>query len=139
MPKTDPAKARQLIGALARLAAHPNFTPGADLTEGQFAAMAQDFVTDMDEFTLTEIDSAILTYRQDPRARGFPTPGRLRELASRARADRAAASRPSVNLANVRPCLWWLRPRAFWKPHWSEADIPKGELYQTVDGQWTRA
>lgn len=139
MPKTDPAKARQLIGALARLAAHPNFTPGADLTEGQFAAMAQDFVTDLDEFTLTEIDSAILAYRQDPRARGFPTPGRLRELASRARQDRAAASRPRTNLGDVRPCLWWLRPRALWRPNWRESDIPAGEMYKGEDGQWKKA
>lgn len=137
--KTDPQKARLIVQALAKLAAHSAFAPYGDLTAGQFESMALDFVNDLAEFGMVEIESAIIAYRQDPKAKGFPTPGKLRELATRARAERrmAATPRPAGQTQESRPLRWWYRPRAMWKSHWREDQIPRDEImmYQIWRGK----
>jgi hypothetical protein len=109
------------------LATHPNFQPYGDLSEAQFQAMAQDMVMDLAEFGMSEIESGIIAYRQDPKSKGFPHPGKLRELCSIARRERAAASRPRQAPGKTRPMMWWLQDRRMWKPDWLESDIPAGE------------
>ncbi len=117
------AKRVTIRAGLARMASI--WPPATDMTESQAAQFAEDYITDLAEFSGIEIDSAFLAYRQDPRSTKFPTPGRLRELASRARSDRIAVNQPRIRAA--RPFLWWTKPKCLWKPDWHESEVPAGE------------
>lgn len=120
--------------ALVKIAAI--FPPYQDMTEAQWDQFAEDYITDLSEFAVVEIDSAFLAYRQDPQSKGFPKPGRLRELAGRARADRIAVNQPRI--VGARPFLWWTKPKRLWKESWHESEVPHGEKIRDMPGDSLR-
>lgn len=118
-----------MISLLAKLAAHPQFAPWGETSEVQFQSMAVDIVNDLAEFSLIEIESGIIGYRNNPRSKGFPSPGMLKELCQRARTARQEASRPSLKATvhAARPICWWMKSRRLWRPEWREDEVPSGE------------
>src|SRR4029077_574626 len=59
----------------------------------------------------------------------FPKPGELRarvmdeQRELRARAQYAALPKPGSDV-HRRPIMWHAQPRAMWKPHWRDDEIP---------------
>lgn len=89
-----------------------------------------DFVEDLTEFTVEEIETACRLYRQDGTKQFFPKPGELRSVALKERSDRIAIERlgPPIKNFDSRPIMWWMRRREAWKPHWRESEIPAEEF-----------
>lgn len=112
-----------------------------DFTAEQAKVVIADYVQDLSEFAVCDIEDAIRQYRRDPLAEFFPKPGRLCELCSGARSDRIAREncKPGSAPKNLvpefgesRPIRWWDHPKQLWRPHWKESEIPMAEvkLYQ---------
>lgn len=102
--------------------------------------MALDFIEDLEEFAIPEIEAAIREYRRNPKNKYFPTPGQLRELAiaemrhRNLQQSRGDGLKPQFG--DSRPIRWWYRPREKWNASWREADIPQDEI--TIWQQWRK-
>lgn len=94
--------------------------------------MVADFVQDLEDFPIPEIDQALQAYRRDPASKFFPTPGAIRAIILDGRKERAALERrgPSLGKVESRPLMWWTQSKRFWKPHWREEDIPRDHQAQ---------
>jgi len=116
---------KTLVLLLTQLASHyyrPDFTPA------QAQALLTDLADDLAEFTIFDVENAIRDYRRDPAERFFPTSGKLRALAAQSRRERInSTSKPLPVSRDLRPLMWWLQPKRFWKSHWSADDIPPNE------------
>ena len=137
-PKMDRQKAAQVSKLLMRLAM-TYFS--RDFSPEQAKVVIADYVLDLAEFAVCDIESAISCYRKDPTSEFFPKPGRLCELCSDARGNRIAREntkpgKPEKGLVpefkESRPLRWWQQPRKMWDATWKETDIPFSEikLYQ---------
>lgn len=123
--KVDPKKA-EAIGLL--LAGLQTQFWQEDISVEQNAFKTIDFITDLAEFKIEEIQAAIQTYRRDPSRTKMPTSGQLRSLALKERADAIAAAQPKVRAEFPgRPMRWWLQSKNCWQPHWLESEVPRGE------------
>lgn len=60
------------------------------MTEGMAKSLLADFLSDLEPYTVLEIQTAIATYRRDPDNRFFPTPGALIGIMDRHRRERSA-------------------------------------------------
>jgi hypothetical protein len=117
---------------LARLAIH-YYRP--EFTERHAALMIEDFAIDLADFAVPDIEEAIRCYRQNGRNKYFPTSGQLRDLAKEIRKDRqdiqahgsSSFDRRGQEFGETRPSMWWLLRREWWKPHWTENQIPEKE------------
>lgn len=89
--------------------------------------MIEDFVSDLMEFPLPEIDMALQEYRRNGKNKYFPTPGSIREIILHGRAERAAIEKigPAIKNYDSRPIMWWMQPKEMWRDHWLESDIPE--------------
>jgi hypothetical protein len=99
-----------------------------DFTEGQARVLIRDMLEDLGEFTASQVNNAIRSYRQDPKSKYFPTSGQLRELASGARREeRLACDTKPVRLefGDSRPLKWWCQSQKMWQRHWREDEIPQ--------------
>jgi hypothetical protein len=114
---------------LVRLASHyhrPDFGPA------QVKYMVLDFIEDLADYTLAEIETAIREYRRDTENRFFPRTADILEICHENRKHRAHVlgcdhvSR-EPEFGESRPIRWWSQRRSFWKPHWREAEVPAGE------------
>lgn len=122
--KPEPQKASILVALLRRLSAHcplQNVTP--EQTTTRLLEMADDLAT----FSIADVEAAIRAYRQDPKAKFFPTSGRLIELAGQARKERDEAQRgpARAEFGESRPIMWWMISRKLWAPRWREEEIPE--------------
>lgn len=114
-----------------------------DMAQGLARQVLLDFVQDLREFDLSDIEAAVKAYRQDPTSKKFPTPGQLRELAQEAQSDRRARANATTSshggtarpAQGDRPNLWWMQPREHWPIFWSERDVPMGEKVKH-HGKW---
>lgn len=110
---------------LSRLAIH-YYRP--DFTEGQAKLLIQDYVHDLADFAVCDVEAAIRDYRQQPtkgKAKYFPDSAQLRELATENAKHRSKMSAPERKpYHQSRPNAWYLRPRAQWESHWHEDEIP---------------
>lgn len=90
--------------------------------------MIRDMVNDLSPYTVAEIEVAVRKYRCGDE-RFFPRSGQIIHLIESARKERREeahfAQKNSRPLPDSRPLMWWLQPRALWKPHWREDEIPK--------------
>ena len=109
-----------MLASLASFYWRPDFGPA------QSAAMTANFVEDLIEFPVAEIEVAIAGYRRDGKNKFFPTPGALREIILEARKDRAQDAKVSAKPmpAEVRPVMWWTKPPYLWALNWRESEIP---------------
>lgn len=109
-----------MLTALASVYWRPDFGPS------QAAVLMADFVQDLEEFPVPEIEVAIQTYRRDPKSKFFPTPGVLRGIILEGRKERAELDNlgPAIRNFDSRPIMWWMQPRNLWRDHWLEDDIP---------------
>lgn len=92
--------------------------------------MIGDFVADLEEFPVAEIEVALQIYRRDSKNKFFPTPGAVREIILTGRRERAALAKSSDRkkpMVESRPILWWTQPPYLWQPTWREADIPEAD------------
>jgi len=115
-----------LTAMLAKLAQH-YYRP--DFTEGQARQLIRDYLHDLAEFDLRDVDAGVTAYRRDPKSKFFPTVGQLRERILEAQKDRLASARMGTAKArpqfgDSRPIMWWALPKNLWQPHWSESDVP---------------
>lgn len=104
--------------------------------------MIEDFVSDICEFPVPEIECALQEYRRNGKNKFYPTPGAIREIILEGRKERAAMDKIGDPVRNFdsRPFLWWLLPRPLWRPQWREDDIP-GEhraAYDEIQRRKTR-
>lgn len=125
LPKANPETALAVGVMIAKLATHyyrPDFGPE------QVKHMTRDFIEDLEEFPITDIENAFRDYRRDPNNKFFPTPGMIRGIALKARKDRAELNRYNNDLrplwSDSRPCRWWDRPKRYWRAEWRESEIP---------------
>lgn len=118
-----------ILVVLVRLSAHywrPDYKPA------QSREMWLDWIADLREFDIVAIEAACESYRRNSTSEFFPKPGQLRTLAAleqkevRERAKFAALPPPQGSIGS-RPIMWWAIPRARWKPHWLESEVPRGE------------
>ena len=128
-PQTGKDQATVVL-MLSKLAVH-YYRP--DFTEGQARSLIADMVVDLSEFTLGEVEAAIVAYRQQApspgKAKYFPDSGTLRQLASAERKHRREVQAAPVRaLFPGRPLMWWMRSKRLWHPTWLENDVPEGEL-----------
>lgn len=131
-PKIDRQKAEQLSILLRRLAAayyNPNFT------QEQAAIVIADYILDLAEFSIRDVEDAVRAYRLDAKSEFFPKPGALYKLASLARRERQAKEnhRP-VKAEFNRPHLWWALPKVLWQSGWRENEVPYGEMVKEERG-----
>ena len=121
---------QKLIAMLTALASHfwtPDFTPA------QAAARFKDYTDDLADCTLVEIEVAIREYRLQPKIPGkfkpFPGSDDLRALVLADRKHRKEMDDlgPPIKNRESRPLRWWEQRRRFWKPHWTEDEIPAHE------------
>lgn len=123
-----------MIGVMvAKLGAHyyrPDFGPE------QVKHMALDFIEDLSQYPVCEVEAAFAAYRRNPENRFFPTPGMIRGIIDAARADIARMSRISDKPlpADPRPTMWWAQPRQLWKAAWRESEVPAGEVIRDESG-----
>lgn len=94
--------------------------------------MVLDFIEDLADYTVAEIETAIREYRQDIENRFFPRTADILEICRGNRNHRASVlgcGRPyrEPEFADSRPIRWWSQRRAFWKPNWRESEVPVGE------------
>lgn len=125
-----------MVLMLSKLAVH-YYRP--DFTEGQARSLISDMVVDLAEFTVGEVEAAILAYRQQApspgKAKYFPDSGALRQLASAERKHRREVQAAPVRaLFPGRPLMWWMRSKNLWHPSWIENDVPEGELVRDERG-----
>lgn len=133
MTKPDPEK-NKAIGLLVMAMASHFYDK--DVSPEQTALKTLDFINDLAEFTITEIQSAFTNYRQDAKRKRFATPGEIRELCYQERKDRRDASRPPTRLPS-RPSMWWTRCKLRWEPGWHESEVPFGnKIRDTPDSPW---
>lgn len=135
--KPDPAKSQMIAAMIVKLASHyhrPDFGPE------QAKHMALDFIEDLSDYTIGEIDNSIKAYRRDAKSKFFPTPGHLIAIIVAARKERADMDKISTKpLPNdPRPHLWWMQSRTLWKPHWLECEVPAGEFVRDAPGETLR-
>jgi hypothetical protein len=136
--RPEPQKASVIAVLLSRLAVH-FYRP--DFTENQAKSLILDMVEDLGEFAVCDVETAIREYRRDPEARFFPRSGELCKRCYQARyereqADKRAATTPEPpgehhpvaqrgpEFGEFRPLMWWGLPKALWKPHWRDEEIP---------------
>lgn len=123
----------KMLMALASHYWRPDFSPS------QAAQLVADFVEDLIEFPLAEIEIAILEYRRGAENEFFPKPGKLRKIIIGNRSHRAQLERlgDGAGKRDTRPCRWWGINRRLWKPHWRESDVPEGEMVRDqATGKW---
>lgn len=124
--KPDPEKAKTLTVLLSRLAIH-YYRP--DFTEAHARLLVEDYVQDLAEFAICDVEAAIRDYRQQPtkgKAKYFPDSSQLRDLASANAKHREEMARPVRKpMHEGRPTGWYLRKRETWEPHWREDEIPQ--------------
>lgn len=105
---------------LSKLAQH-YYRP--DFTDAQARTLIEDYLHDLMEFDLEEVEFAIATYRTSDE-RFFPRSGQLRKIIATRAAERAATARICDRpLPDSRPHFWWLQDH--WKPSWKESEIPE--------------
>jgi hypothetical protein len=135
-PKIDRQKAEQLSTLLRRLAI-PYYRP--DFTEQQATALIADYILDLAEFAICDVEEAARVYRKDPKSEFFPKPGVLCKLASDARKERNARSdrKPmKLEFGEARPLMWWTQPVQLWRSNWRESETPLGAMVKdTVGGR----
>lgn len=131
------ADKQRVIAMLAGLSSHfwtPDFTPA------QAAARFKDYTEDLGGCTVAEIEIAIRDYRLKPKIPGkmkpFPGTDDLLEIVQANRKHRRELDRKPVKLqfGDSRPILWWMQAKQLWKPHWSESQVPAGELIRDETG-----
>lgn len=113
------------------IAFNPNLSPD------QAKVFITDYILDLAEFAVTDVEEAIRAYRRDEKQFTFPKPGLLYKLASLARRDRTqrATAKPiKPQFGDQRPIMWWTQSLWLWKPHWRETEIPNEHFaaYQAV-------
>lgn len=109
--------------ALTKLASH-YWRP--DFGEAQAKQMIRDYVEDLEEFSVVEVEAAARDYRRNPKNEFFPRSGQLRDLIYAVRKDRADVERyPRRAPQESRPIMWWMTHP--WKPHWRESEIPEDD------------
>lgn len=114
---------------LARLATHyhrPDFGPA------QVKLMILDFIEDLSDYTVAEIEIAVRDYRRNPENKFFPKTADLRETCTANRKERASAvggGGPKLvpQFGESRPMRWWDKPKQLWRSHWREEEIPEAE------------
>lgn len=130
----DRQKAEQLSTLLRRLAI-PYYCP--DFTKELAEVKIADYILDLAEFAICDVEDAIRQYRRDAKSDYFPKPGALYKLAATARHERIkfADMKPvRRQFSDSRPLCWWTRPKADWKPNWLETEVPAGERVRDVVG-----
>lgn len=135
-----------MILLLSRLALH-YYRP--DFTEGQAKLLILDMASDLDPYTAGDVEVAIGAYRRNSANKFFPRSGDIIEVINTIRKARREAEadvkrRPAVpgNHAGKRypddksrPAMWWMLPRAHWKPSWRESEAPDdGLVYDAETG-----
>lgn len=120
----EPGKDQMVTALLMKLSVH-YYRP--DFTEGQARSLIKDFLEDLAEFRVAEIENAILAYRRNAENQFFPKPAQLRELIYADRKEERERTRYAGKAPLTRPLQWWLQPRALWRPDWRDSEIPKGE------------
>jgi hypothetical protein len=105
--------------------------------------MIADYVLDLAEFAICDVEDACKAYRKDPASEFFPKPGQLFKLASVARRDRNAAEKFAETRGRIpeekdqRPILWWMQSTKCWPRHWRESEVPSGQLIRDEpDAAW---
>lgn len=113
---------------IAKLATHyyrPDFGPE------QVKHMTHDFIEDLEEFAMSDVENAFRDYRRNAENKFFPTTGAIRAIVLKAVKDRALSARFNENLRPLwpdsRPCRWWDHPKSRWKASWLESEIPEDE------------
>lgn len=101
-------------------------------------------VDDLVEFAVSDVETAIRLYRQDPKSKYFPSPGVLRKLAGDERRERNKATksrklRTEWVEGTSRPIRWWGLPRTLWKQEWRETEVPMGEMVRDAKTDIWRA
>ena|GEM_PF-3768061 len=133
-----PSRSRTVAALLAGLTGH-FYRP--EMAQGLAKQVLLDFIEDLADFDISDIEAAVKTYRQNPVNKKFPSPGQLRELAivaqreRRARAEHQSSTPRSVQFE--RPNLWWMIPREHWSRfgNWMESEVPWGEKIRH-NGVW---
>jgi hypothetical protein len=98
------------------------------MPEAAFKSIIADMIEDLIEFAIVDIECSIRAHRQDPKQRFFPTSGQLRAGAIAAHTERTAASKPRKPIEfDSRPLRWWTMPRAQWRQHWHDHQIPAAD------------
>ena len=126
-----------LTAMLAKLAQH-YYRP--DFTEGQARQLIRDYLSDLEEFDLRDVEAGITAYRRDPKAKFFPTVGQLRERVLEAQKDRLVAAsygnaaKATPQFGESRPTRWWQIPKTLWREGWRESEVPWDEKIRDVSG-----
>ena len=131
-PRATPEARARIVLLLSKLAIH-YYRP--DFTEGQARQLIADLTDDLEEFPVSEVETAIRLYRQDAKNKYFPTSGALRGIILAARRERADMdSRPKRVVPLCRPSRWHDWPKSRWDASWLETEVPDGELIQDEPG-----
>ena len=120
-----------------------------DFTEQHARLMIADYVADLLEFSVADIEAALREHRHDSKAKFFPQIGELRERCLKVKRNRQIASEAATagerlarrfQKANgyplpARPILWWMIPRDQWPQNWREEEVPMSEkIRETRNG-----
>lgn len=129
----------QIVALLVKLNSH---FPQSKLNEQQAKHKALDFLEDLKEYTVAEIDNAIRDYRTNPESEYFPTPGKLLKILAANKVHRAqvlAIGKPAAfEFGEGRPLKWWYRPKSSWNDTWREHEVPAGEMIRDSIGSALR-
>lgn len=122
----SPQERAAIVLALSRLAIS-YYRP--DFTEGQAKVQIQDMLHDMDSYPASDVNTAIVRWRNDPQKRFFPRGAELGELARqevkhrREIGDGKAVYSEWGELQHSRPAMWEYQPKRFWKAEWRVSDL----------------
>lgn len=108
-----------------------------DFTADQAKVVMADYVSDLAEFTVFDVETAIREFRRDKKSEFFPKPGVLYNLscvARRERIEREDYRRNKPEFRASRPHLWWMLPKEVWRQEWRESEVPAGEFIKDVRG-----
>lgn len=94
----------------------------------QARLLISDYLEDLAEFTIEQLQRAVVDYRRDGKNKFFPKIGELRDLISPPRETQwhppgYTGRKAMLEFGDPRPLCWEMRPRRLWAKHWRVEDL----------------